>query len=181
MQSNATDGAVLRYNNTYPTVSDSPFLVGDSWLKFQWYRFENDPATIDAASFTYHRKLVRELREILVLWTDWRWFSSPVTSICWVESPSDLPTHALMKTSFLYLKMLRSITICKANLYVRKTTVTDHVLSAIESPLLKTSVNFPYQEKNRNISCNSCSAQLATGGCFCPGTCETNCNSNEHQ
>ena len=147
MQSNATDGAVLRYNNTYPTVSDSPFLVGDSWLKFQWYRFENDPATIDAAGFTYHRKLVRELREILVLWTDWRWFSSPVTSICWVESPSDLPTHALMKTSFLYLKMLRSITICKANLYVRKTTVTDHVLSAIESPLLKTSVNFPYQEK----------------------------------
>ena len=33
------------------------------------------------------------------------------------------------------------------NLYVRKLTVTDHVLSAIESTLLKTPANYPYQEE----------------------------------
>ena len=31
--------------------------------------------------------------------------------------------------------------------YVRKMTVTDHVLSAIESTLLKTPANYPYQEE----------------------------------
>ena len=33
------------------------------------------------------------------------------------------------------------------NLYVRKLTVTDHVFSAIESTLLKTPANYPYQEE----------------------------------
>ena len=37
--------------------------------------------------------------------------------------------------------------ILEANLYVRKMTVTDHVLSAIESTLLKTPANYPYQEE----------------------------------
>ena len=35
----------------------------------------------------------------------------------------------------------------EANLYVRKMTVTDHVLSAIESTLLKTPADYPYQEE----------------------------------
>ena len=37
--------------------------------------------------------------------------------------------------------------ILEANLYVRKMTVTDHVLSAIDSTLLKTPANYPYQEE----------------------------------
>ena len=41
----------------------------DSWLKCQGYRFENNPAAIDAADFTSQRELVRESREI--------WFYGP--------------------------------------------------------------------------------------------------------
>ena len=37
--------------------------------------------------------------------------------------------------------------ILEANLYVRKMTVTDHVLSVTESTLLKTPANYPYQEE----------------------------------
>ena len=37
--------------------------------------------------------------------------------------------------------------ILEANLQVRKMVVTDHLLSAIESTLLKTSTNYPYQEE----------------------------------
>ena len=37
--------------------------------------------------------------------------------------------------------------ILEASLDVRKMTVTDHVLSAIESTLLKTPANYPYQEE----------------------------------
>ena len=63
---------------------------------------------------------------------------------------SDFPTDVLMKTFSLYLKMLLNnykLQILEANLYVRKMTVTDHVLSAIESTLLKTPANYPYQEE----------------------------------
>ena len=35
----------------------------------------------------------------------------------------------------------------EANLYARKSTVTDHVLSAIESTLLETPANYPYQRE----------------------------------
>ena len=109
MQSTQSNGADLRYDNTDPTVSDSPFLVNnslysfsltvpsllmdsksqmpivilrikgfigtefsnskgakDSWLKCQGYRFENNPAAIDAADFTSQRELVRESRKIWV-------------------------------------------------------------------------------------------------------------------
>ena len=108
-QSNGDD---LRYDNTDPNVSDSPFLVNNSLyylfsdctlsaiglkisnansnfahknfigtelsnskeakdlcLKCQGYRFENNPAAIDAADFTSQRDLVRESREI--------WFYGP--------------------------------------------------------------------------------------------------------
>ena len=37
--------------------------------------------------------------------------------------------------------------IFEANLYVRKTTVAGHVLSATESTLLKTPANYLYQEE----------------------------------
>ena len=37
--------------------------------------------------------------------------------------------------------------ILQANLYVRKMTVTGHVLSAIESTLLKIPANYPYQKE----------------------------------
>ena len=107
-----SNGADLRYDNTDPTGSGSPFLVNnslyslffdcilsanglkvsnansnfahksfigtdfsnskaakDSWLKWQGYRFENNPAAIDAANFTSQRELVRESKEI--------WFYGP--------------------------------------------------------------------------------------------------------
>ena len=58
----------------------------------------------------------------------------------------------------------------EANLYVRKLIVTNHVLSAIESILLKTlhiCELYTSRKNYQNISCNSWSAQLETGRCFC--------------
>ena len=118
------NGADLRYDNTDPTVSDSPFLVNnslfslfsdctlsanglkishancnfahksfigtefsnskgakDSWLKCQGYRFENNPAAIDAADFTSQGELVRESRKFGSM-DPLELIFSHVTSIC---------------------------------------------------------------------------------------------------
>ena len=119
----------------------------DSWLKCQGYRFENNPAAIDTADFTSQRKLVRESREI--------WFYGPAGPDFFT-----FDKHLLSGVT-LRLSCRRShedfliiyedaanykLQILEANLYVRKMTVTDHVLSAIESTLLKTPANYPYQE-----------------------------------
>ena len=178
-----SNGADLRYDNTDPTVSDSPFLVNnslyslfsdctlsanglkisnansnfahksfirtefsnskgaeDSWLKCQGYRFENNPA---------ERELVRESREI--------WFYGPA-GVDFFTCDKHLLSGVTLRLSyrrshedFLIISEDASkhnkLQILEANLYVRKMTVTDHVLSAIESTLLKTPANYPYQEE----------------------------------
>ena len=187
-----SNGADLRYDNTDPTVSDSPFLVNnslyslfsdctlsanglkisnansnfahksfigtefsnskgakDSWLKCQGYRFENNPAAIDAADFTSQRELVRESREI--------WFYGPA-GVDFFTCDKHLLSGVTLRLSyrrshedFLIISEDAAkhykLQILEANLYVRKMTVTDHVLSAIESTLLKTPANYPYQEE----------------------------------
>ena len=186
-----SNGADLRYDNTDPTVSDSPFLVNnslyslfsdctlsanglkisnansnfahksfigtefsnskganDSWLKCQGYRFENNPAAIDAADFTSQRELVRESREI--------WFYGPA-GVDFFTCDKHLLSGVTLRLSyrrshedFLIISEDAAkhykLQILEANLYVRKMTVNDHVLSAIESTLLKTPANYPYQE-----------------------------------
>ena len=187
-----SNGADLRYDNTDPTVSDSPFLVNnslyslfsdctlsanglkisnadssfahksfigtefsnckgakDSWLKCQGYRFENNPAAIDAADFTSQRELVRESREI--------WFYGPA-GVEFFTCDKHLLSGVTLRLSyrcshedFLIISEDAAkhykLQILEANLYVRKMTVTDHMLSAIESTLLKTPANYPYQEE----------------------------------
>ena len=187
-----SSGADLRYDNTDPTVSDSPFLVNnslyslfsdctlsanglkisnansnfahksfigtefsnskgakDSWLKCQGYHFENNPAAIDAADFTSQRELVRESRKI--------WFYGPA-GVDFFTCDKHLLSSVTLRLSyrrshedFLIISEDAAkhymLQILEANLYVRKMTVTDHVLSAIESTLLKTPANYPYQEE----------------------------------
>ena len=74
-----------------------------------------------------------------------------------------------MKTFSLYLKKfakLYKLQMLKAIFYVRKMTVTEYVLSAIGATLLKV-LRITHNNKiYRNISCNSWSAQLATGRYF---------------
>ena len=187
-----SNGADLRYDNTDPTVSDSPFLVKnsryslfsdytlcasgleisnaninfahknfigtefsnikeakDSWLKCQGYRFEINPVAIDAAGFTSQRELVRESREI--------WFYGPAEFdffTCDKHLLSDVTLRFSYRRShedFLIISEDAAkhykLQILEANLYVGKMTVTDHVLSAIESTLFKTPAKYPYQKK----------------------------------
>ena len=188
-QSNGVD---LRYDNTDPTVSDSPFLVNnflfslfsdctlsanglkisnansnfghksfigtefsnskgakDSWLKCQGYRFDNNPAAIDAADFTSQRELVRESREI--------WLYGPA-GVDFFTCDKHLLSGVTLRLSyrlshedFIIISEDAAkhykLQILEANLFVRKMTVTDHVLSAIESTLLKTPANYPYEEE----------------------------------
>ena len=158
-----SNGADLRYDNNDPTVYDSPFLVNnslyslfsdctlsanglkisnancnfahksfigteftnnkrakDSWLKCLGYRFKNNPAAIDAADFESQRELVR-----VTLRLSYR------------RSHEDLLIISEDAAKHYKLQIL------EANLYVRKMTVTDLVLSAIESTLLKTPANYP--------------------------------------
>ena len=187
-----SNGADLRYDNTDPTVSDSPLLVNnslyslfsdctlsanglkisnansnfahksfigtqfsnskgakDSWLKCQGYRFENNPAAIDAADFTSQRELVLESREI--------WFYGPA-GVDFFTCDKHLLSGVTLRFSYRrshedFLIISEDVAkhyklqILEANLFVRKMTVTDHVLSAIESTLLKTPANYPYQEE----------------------------------
>ena len=187
-----SNGADLRYDNTEPTVSDSPFLVNnslyslfsdctlsanglkiskanknfahksftgtefsnskgakDSWLKFKGYRFENNHAAIDATDFTSQRELVRGLRDI--------WFYGPA-GVDFFTCDKHLLSGVTLRFSyrsshedFLIISEDAAkhykLQILGANLYVRKMTVTDHVLSDIDSTLLKTPANYPYQEE----------------------------------
>ena len=113
------------------------------------YRFENDPAAIDAADFTTQRELVRESREI--------WFYGPA-GVDFFTCDKHLLSRVTLRLSqrlshedFLIIfedaAKHYQLPIVESNLYVRKMTVTDHVLSAIESTLLKTLANYPYQEE----------------------------------
>ena len=121
----------------------------DSWFKFQGYRFENDPAAIDAAGFTYQRDLVRELREtwfhghagVDFFTCDTHFLRGVTLILSYRRSHEDFLIISEDAAKHYKLQIL------EVNLYVRKITVTDHVLSAIESTLLKTSANYPYQEK----------------------------------
>ena len=187
-----SNGADLRYDNTDPTVTDSPFLINnslytlfsdctlsanglkhsnanskfahksfigtefskskgakDSWLKCQGYRFENKPAAIDAADFTSQRELVRESREI--------WFYGPAgadflncdknllsgVTLRLSNRPSHEDFVIISEDAAKHYKLQK----LEAIIYVRKITVTDHMRSAIESTLLKTPANYPYQEE----------------------------------
>ena len=140
----------------------------ESWLKCQGYRFENNSAAINAAGFTSQRELVRESREI--------WFYGPA-GIDFFTFDKHLLSAVTLSLSYRHFNedflsisedaaKHYKLQILEANLYVRKMTVTDHVLSAIESTLLKTPANYPYQKKITSFSCNSWSAQLATGRYF---------------
>ena len=121
----------------------------NSWLKCQGYRFENNPAAIEAADFTSQRELVRESREI--------WFYGPA-GVDFFTCDKHLLSGVTLRISyrrshedFLIISeddaKHYELQILEANLYVRKMTVTDHVLSANESTLLKTPANYPYQEE----------------------------------
>ena len=68
----------LKYSNANSNFAHKSFIgtefsnskgAKDSWLKCQGYRFENNPAAIDAADFISQRELIRESREI--------WFYGP--------------------------------------------------------------------------------------------------------
>ena len=121
----------------------------DSWLKCQGYRFENNPAAIAAADFTSQRELNRESREI--------WFYGPA-GVDFFTCDKHLLSGATRSFSyrrshddFLIISedaaKQYKLQILEMNLYVRKLTVTDHLLSAIEPTLLKTPANYPYQEE----------------------------------
>ena len=95
------------------------------------------------------RELVRESREI--------WFYGP-TGVDFFTCDKHLLSGVTLRLSyrrshedFLIISEDAAkhykLQILEANLYVRKMTVTDHVLSAIESTLLKTPANYPYQEE----------------------------------
>ena len=136
-------------NEIKTKLKDKIHGAKDSWLKCQGYRFENNPAAIDAADFTSQRELVRESREI--------WFYGPA-GVDFFTCDKHLLSGVTLRLSyrrshedFLIISEDAAkhykLQILEANLYVRKMTVTDHVLSAIESTLLKTPANYPYQEE----------------------------------
>ena len=97
---------------------------------------------------TSHRELVRESREY--------WFYGPA-GVDFFTCDKHLLSGVTLRLSyrrshedFLIISEDAAkhykLQILEANLYVRKMTVTDHVLSAIESTLLKTPANYSYQE-----------------------------------
>ena len=121
----------------------------DSWLKCQGYRFENDPPAIDAADFTSQLELVRESREV--------WFYGPARVdffTCDKHLLSGVTLRLSYRRSYEDFLIISEDAVkhyklqtLESNLFVRKMTVTAHVLSAIESTLLKTPANYPYQEE----------------------------------
>ena len=86
----------------------------------------------------------------MVLWTRWNCFfftfdkhllSAVTLSFSYRRSHEDFLIISEDAAKHYKLQIL------EGNLYVRKMTVTDHVLSAIESTLLKTPANYPYQKE----------------------------------
>ena len=105
-------------------------------------------------------------------------FFSPVTSICWAVSHSNFPRDVLMKTFFLYLKMLPSITSSK---YSKRTRDRPCALCHWIN-FGKNSCKLPISKKiYQNIYYSSWSAQPASGGYFCSWTGKTSFNIHEHK
>ena len=130
----------LAHKSFIGTEFDSSKGAKDSWLKCQVYRSENNPAVIEAAGFTPQRELVRESRKT--------WFYRPAGVdffICDKHLLSGVTLRLSYRRSnedFLFISedvaKHYKLQILEANLFV---------FSAIDSTLLKTPANHPYQEQ----------------------------------
>ena len=123
-----------------------------TWLVCQGYYFENEPQKIDgqddrAEDVTARKALVADSLENYfigkpasdILTCDKHLLSGVTLRISFRRSSNDF---AVISEADKHYK----VKIIEANLYVRKMTIADHVLSAIEKTLLKTPAVYRYNE-----------------------------------
>ena len=123
-----------------------------TWLVCQGYYFENEPQKIDgqddrAEDVTARKALVADSLENYfigkpardILTCDKHLLSGVTLRISFRRSSNDF---AVISEADKHYK----VNIIEANLYVRKITIADHVLSAIEKTLLKTPAVYRYNE-----------------------------------
>ena len=129
----------------------------DSWFKCQGYRFENNPAAIDAADFTSQRELVRELRKI--------WFYGPA-GVDFFTCDKHLLSGVTLRLS--YRRSHEDFLIISEDAAKHYKLQILDLCSLPLSNFAQNSCELPISRRiYKNISCNSWSAQLATGGYFC--------------
>ena len=123
-----------------------------TWLVCQCYYYEDEPAKIHGADnratdVAARKALVADSLECSllgkpasdILTCDKHLLSGVTLRISFRRSPNDFTVISDSNKHY-------RVKIVEANLYVRKMTVTDHVLSAIEKTLLKTPAVYRYTE-----------------------------------
>ena len=120
----------------------------DTWLKCQGYDYEKNPGTLEPALSGRKMTLVRRSGEVTLygkLAVDFfscekQLLSGVSLRITFRRSPNEFVVMSESDTKN-YKLVLNS-----ANLYVRKMTVSDNIVSAIEKTLLKTPAMYRYNE-----------------------------------
>ena len=120
----------------------------DTWLKCQGYDYEKNPGTLETALSGRKMTLVRRSGEVTLygkLAVDFfscekQLLSGVSLRITFRRSPNEFVVMSESDTKN-YKLVLNS-----ANLYVRKMTVSDNIVSAIEKTLIKTPAMYRYNE-----------------------------------
>lgn len=120
----------------------------DTWLSCQGYEYENTPGAIDAALVTRRQTSVRQSATVTFygkLAVDFfsceRHLVSGVSlRISLRRAANDFCIRSEDAGKHYQLRII------EANLFVRKMTITDHVVTAIEKTLLKTPAMYRYNE-----------------------------------
>ena len=140
------------HNAFIETAFSSGRTAKNTWLVCQGNYYEDEPAKIDGADnratdVAARKALVADSLECSllgkpasdILTCDKHLLSGVTLRISFRRSPNDFTVISESNKHY-------RLKIVGANLYVRKMTVTDHVLSAIEKTLLKTPAVYRYTE-----------------------------------
>ena len=129
-----------------------------TWLKCQGYEYESDPNTIPNASIAQRELLVRRSIQLTLygkvavdFFSCEKHLISGVTMrISFRRSQDDRISFRRSQDDFVIMSedgaKHYKMKIDEANLFVRKMTVSDNVVGAIEKTLLKTPAMYPYNE-----------------------------------
>ena len=176
------------HNALIETEFSSGTTAKSTWLVYQRYYYEDEPAKIGGADnratdVAARKALVADSLECFllgkpasdILTCDKHLLSGVTQRISFRRSPNDFTVISESNKHY-------RVKIVEANLYVRKMTVADHVLSAIEKNFAKnTSCLSVHGGVAQNFSCHCWHPQLESRRHLLQRTSSTNDYSNVNQ